>query len=69
MQYDFNVIFNKFKLPTASSGESSTVRTFYLFLNRSPTPSQAAGNALAVSVQQGGTNAGKKLDEQKRDND
>ena len=36
------------KLPSASSGESSTVRNSVNFLIRSLTPPQAAGNALAV---------------------
>ena len=34
-----------------TDGESSTVRTFDRFQIRSLTPPQAAGNALAVSVQ------------------
>jgi len=34
-----------------AGGESSTVRTFDRFQIRSLTPPQAAGNALAVSVQ------------------
>jgi len=39
------------KLSVASYGESSTVRTIYLFIIRSLTPQQATGNAFAVAVQ------------------
>jgi hypothetical protein len=69
VQYNFNGIFNKLKILRSKLPGIFDRKDFYLFLIRSLTPPKAEGNALAVSVQLGGTNAGKKLDEQKRDND
>jgi outer membrane lipopolysaccharide assembly protein LptE/RlpB len=43
--------YHKIEDPAASCRESSTVRNSIVFLIRSLTPQQAAGNALAVSVQ------------------
>jgi hypothetical protein len=41
----------KLKIPAASCRESSTVRNAVIFMIRSLTPPQAAGNALAFAVQ------------------
>ena len=45
---DIDDTAEELKLPAASSRESSTVRNSVNFLIHSPTPPQAAGNALAV---------------------
>jgi hypothetical protein len=51
MSFVISFHFVILKLPAARYWESSTVRTFYLFLIRSLTPPQAAAIALAIAVQ------------------